>query len=252
MKSLTRRRFLHTALGAAVGNATRGPCLADSKIAPLIIVSGFISEDCKPDGNLGKRMWSTAKPIWFDQAAFSEFRYRNLKTKVASCWSAQFLYLAFSCPYETLTVYQRADVTIERDRLWERDVVEAFVNPEPQSPSHYYEFEVAPNNQWLDLAIDLARTPFNDARWSSGFEHATRIDVVKRAWTAEMRIPVRSMGLDAIQQDVDWRINFYRCDGPGDDSTRRMLSWGRLPVRVPRGTFHQPASFGILHFSGAS
>ncbi|MGC2160311.1 MAG: carbohydrate-binding family 9-like protein [Silvibacterium sp.] len=222
------------------------------KTAPLVIVSERIDNDSKPDGDLGKKMWFRAKPVWFDQAAFSESRYRDLKTKVASCWTTQFLYLAFWCPYETLTVYQGEDATIERDRLWERDVVEAFINPDPQSPSHYYEFEIAPTNQWLDLDIDLARTPFNDAGWNSGFEHATRVDVLKRVWTAEMRIPVRSMGLEAIFPDVDWRINFYRCDGPGDDSARRMLSWGRLPVRVSGGTFHQPASFGVLHFDGSS
>lgn len=251
MRELTRRQFLHTALGVAVGSATGVHCMADSKTDPLVIASEFIGRNYKPDGNLGKPMWSTARPIWFDQAAFSDSRYQGLRTKVASCWTAQFLYLAFWCPYESLTVYQGEDASIERDRLWERDVVEAFIGPDQKSPQHYYEFEVAPNNQWLDLEIDLTRTPFNDARWNSGFDHVTRVDAVKRVWTAEMRIPVRSMGLEAIREGADWRINFYRCEGPGDDSTRRLLIWGRLPVRVSGGTFHQPASFGTIHFGGA-
>jgi hypothetical protein len=224
--------------------------MADSNASPLVIVSTFVASDTKPDGDLRKRMWSRAKSVWFNQAAFSEAHYPDFRTRVASCWSAQFLYLAFWCPYETLTVYQGEDATVERDRLWERDVVEAFICPEPKSPSHYYEFEVAPNNQWLDLDIDLTRRPFNDEHWDSGFEHATRIDASKRVWTAEMRIPIR--GLGTIREGVDWRVNFYRCDGPGDDSARRMMSWGRLPERKPGGTFHQPASFGVLRFAGSS
>ena len=252
MRALTRRRFLNAAIVAAVGDATRGWCMVGPETGSLVIVSERVDADSKPDGNLGKPMWSRAKPVWFDQAAFSESRYRDLKTKVASCWTAHFLYLAFWCPYEELTVYKGEDETIERWRLWERDVVEAFINPNPQSPSHYYEFEIAPTNQWLDLKIDLTRTPLNDASWNSGFEHATRVDALERVWTAEMRIPVRSMGIEAIRRDMEWKINFYRCDGPGDDSARRLLSWGRLPVRGPGGTFHQPASFGMLRFGGSS
>jgi hypothetical protein len=252
MKYQTRRRFLYAAMGAAAGSAIEGQCVADLKTPPSMIVSNHSNGDSKPDGNLKKAMWSAAKPVWFDQAAFSDARYREFKTKVASCWSAQFLYLAFWCPYETLTVYQGEGTEAERDRLWERDVVEAFIGPDPQTPSHYYEFEIAPNNQWLDTEIDLTRKPINDAGWNSGFEHAIRFDGEKRVWTAEMRIPVRSMGIEAIHEGMEWKINFYRCDGPGDDLTRRMMSWGRLPVRVPGGTYHQPGSFGTLHFGSRS
>ena len=53
-------------------------------------------------------------------------------------------------------------------------VLPNFVNPEPARVNHYYEFEVAPNNQWIDLEIDKDKTPFNDAKWNSGFDHATR------------------------------------------------------------------------------
>ena len=90
-------------MGAAAGSAIEGQCVADLKTPPSMIVSNHSNGDSKPDGNLKKAMWSAAKPVWFDQAAFSDARYREFKTKVASCWSAQFLYLAFWCPYETLT-----------------------------------------------------------------------------------------------------------------------------------------------------
>lgn len=252
MKARTRRDFLQTALGVAAVRALGGLNVADGETAPSVIVSEFIKGDIKPDADLEKRMWSAAKPVWFDSAAFSESRYPDFKTKVASRWSPQFIYLAFWCPYKALTVFQGEDAMVERDRLWERDVVEAFIAPDPQAPAHYFEFEISPNNQWLDAEIDLARKPINDERWNSGFEHSTKIDAVKRVWTAEMRIPIRSMGVQAIRRGVEWRVNFYRCDGPGDNRTRRMMSWGRLPVRVQGGSFHQPDSFGVLRFDGSS
>jgi len=247
-----RRQFLKAAIGAALVSAAGGPSMADQNTAPPVIDSKFIHHDSVPDADLEKHMWSAPEPVWFDQAAFSDAHYPDFKTRVASCWSAQFVYLAFWCPYQTLTVYEGEDPTVERDRLWERDVVEAFIAPDPQKPSHYYEFEIAPNDQWMDIDIDLIRKPFNNPHWSSEFEHATKIDAVKHVWTAEMRIPIHSMSAEAIQSGKDWRINFYRCDGPGDDTVRRMMSWGRLPVRKSGGTFHQPASFGILRFVGKS
>jgi hypothetical protein len=126
-------------------------------------------------------------------------------------------------------------------------VVEAFINPQPERFLHYYEFEVAPNDQWIDLEIDLSKTPMNDAGWDSHFEHATKVDAEHKVWVAEMRIPVKSMKASAIQPGDEWRLNLYRCDGPGDDTRRRFMSWSALPAG-PNSSFHQPASFGIIKF----
>lgn len=84
----------------------------------------------------------------------------------------------------------------ERWWLWERDVVEDFIQPALQVCSRYYEFEVAPNNQWLDLETDLAHKPLHNAGWNSGFEHATRINSSTYIWTTKMRIPA-ARGLES-------------------------------------------------------
>ena len=60
-----------------------------------------------------------------------------------------------------------------------------------------------------------------------------------------MRIPVASMGVKAMRADAEWRINFYRADGPGDDSQRRFMSWSTIPEGK---TFHVPTRFGIIRF----
>lgn len=252
MRELTRRHFLQGALGVSAGGLMKGNSMFGSRDNHPVIVSERIAEDIAPDGNLSKPIWSAAKPVKFDKSAYSETRYPDLETTVASCWTPQFLYLAFWCHYQKITVYQGEDPAIERWRLWERDVAEAFIQPDPSMASHYYEFEVAPNNQWIDLEIDLKKTPSGDPHWNSGFTHATRIDSAARLWTAELRIPVRSMRVDRINPGADWRINFYRCEGIGDNKTRRMFSWGRLPIHSPGSTFHQPGSFGTLRFSKRS
>lgn len=213
------------------------------------IVSKFSAVDVEPDGDLGKSLWSHAKRVRFDQAAFAQASYPEAATTVASRWTAKYLYLAFWCDYQSLNIYEGEDPGPERLQLWDRDVVEAFINPEPARTQHYYEFEVAPNNQWVDLEIDLTRQPFGNAQWNSGFQHATRVDAVHHVWTSEWRIPMSSLTQAVPHAHDEWRLNFYRCDGPGGDTARRQMSWGAMPEDSTQHTFHQPASFGVMRFA---
>lgn len=213
----------------------------------LQTVAQFSSQDFVPDGNLDKPVWRKAKWVKFDHDAFTLGKhFPGAETAVASIWTSAYVYFAFHCKYATLNIYEGEDPAKERWELWNRDVVEVFANPEPQRVNHYYEFEVAPNNQWIDLEIDLDKTPFNDAKWDSGFEHATRVDARKRIWTCEMRIPLRSMNVKRLEPGTEWRVNYYRADGPGNDTQRRFLSWS--PIQGAKHSFHVPTSFGIIRF----
>ncbi len=213
----------------------------------LQIQSRFSPKDFEPDGNLEKKIWERAEWVEFDHDMAGQPHYPQAATRVASVWTATSVYFAFRCKYSTLNVYEGEDPLPERWELWNRDVVEVFANPEPERVNHYYEFEVAPNNQWIDLEIDKDKDPFNDAKWDSHFAHATRIDAKRRVWTCEMRIPVSAITSRpaAVRPGTEWRINFFRADGPGDDSVRRFLSWSTIPEGK---TFHVPTRFGIIRF----
>lgn len=209
------------------------------------IVSRFSSHDFVPDGDLKKKAWAKAKWIRFDRDMSGRLPYPESDTRVAALWTEKFVYFAFKCKYTTLNIYEGEDASKERWELWNRDVAEVFINPQPERVNHYYEFEVAPNNQWIDLEIDKTKTPFNDAAWDSHFEHAARIDAQNRVWIGEMRIPVSSMGVAAMEPGEHWRLNFYRADGLGDDSQRRFMAWSPIPEG---NSFHQPVYFGIIQF----
>lgn len=205
--------------------------------------------DFVPDGDLRKPAWKRAQWVEFAHDMSGRRSYPGAATRVAVLWSRRYLYVGFSCQYDRLNVYEGEDPARERWELWDRDVAEVFVNPQPERVSHYYEFEVAPNNQWIDLEIDKTKVPFNDAGWNSGFAHATRIgqsgDPAGRVWTCEMRIPVAALGVTAMPPAHDWRINFFRADGVGGDTGRRFLAWNAIPEG---NTFHVPERFGRLRF----
>jgi len=66
-------------------------------------------------------------------------------------------------------------------------------------------------------------------------------------WTCEMRIPVAALtGTKPLEANTEWRLNFFRCDGPGDDTQRRVLSWSL--VHNDTHSFHAPWSFGLIRF----
>ena len=199
--------------------------------------------DFRPDGNLSKPAWKRADSVTFDQDVSGSSRHLEVSTRVASVWTATHIYFAFWSHYDSLHVYEGEDPAAERWKLWDRDVVEVFLNPQPERVNHYYEFEVAPNNQWVDLEIDKTKEPFNDVSWNSGFEHATRIDRKNRLWTTEVRIPVSSMNVSAIRPGTEWRANFFRAAGKGGDEHRTFLAWSIIPEGK---TFHVPTRFGIL------
>ena len=244
LPALALAAFIFCTLVTTSGGQSQGQ---DQKYAEnMTIVSKQAAGDFVPDGDLKKDVWKTAVPVTFDTSARGNARFPEAETTVSSVWTSHFVYFAYRCKYSTLNIYEGESTEKERWELWNRDVVEVFINPEPARFNHYYEYEVAPNNQWIDLVIDLSKTPFNDAKWDSQFEHATRIDKANRFWTCEMRLPVSTMGVREIVSGAEWRLNFYRADGPGEDSKRKFLSWSPLPG--PKMTFHQPTSFGIIRF----
>jgi cellulose/xylan binding protein with CBM9 domain len=210
------------------------------------LTTKHITRDFVPDGDLDKGVWRLLPRAEFDHNYTGENRYPDLKTEVASLWSDKYVYFAFWCKYRELNVYKGEDPAKERWELWERDVVEVFINPQPERINHYYEFEVSPNNQWLDLEIDLDKTPFNDAGWNSGFEHAVRIDEKQRLWMCEMRIPLSVMKA-RIVPGAQWRGNFFRAEGTGPDEQRSLMAWSTV-VPQPEA-FHNPSRFGILRFA---
>ena len=101
-------------------------------------------------------------------------------------WSNDSLYFRFTCPYTKLTTFEPVSPT-ERLGLWDRDVVEVFLAPDPQNVRRYGEYEVAPTNERLDVLISPEDKDF---AWDSRFASAVKVDESAKVWTAELRIPL--------------------------------------------------------------
>jgi hypothetical protein len=191
--------------------------------------------------------WALAGSTWIEKDCSQERDYPKLKTEVRGFWTDTDLYLLFICPYDKLNLWLPANKTKDRDKLWDRDVVEFFLGDDWKDIKHYREFEIAPTGDWIDLAIDLNKNSY-DAKWQSGYEKIGRIDEKNRVWYAATRVPLNSVSAKPVETGTRWRANLYRIEGLGPDTQRHFLCWQPTCV-VNRDPNHVPEHFGTLVFS---
>ena len=163
------------------------------------------------------------------------------RTEIRSRWTAKNLYLLFVCPYEELSLKPDPSSAAETNKLWDWDVAEAFIGSDFQHVERYKEFQVSPQGEWVDLAIDRGtQPPSHDVGWNSGYEVKARLDRARRIWYGEMRIPMEALGAGPPRAGLEMRINLYRIQGP--PPRRTYLNW--RPVHSE--SFHTPEAFGRL------
>jgi alpha-galactosidase len=183
--------------------------------------------------------WRTAKPAIFDADWQGKNADPHRQTEARLLWTPDVLYVKFVARYHVITVFDDADAGGRRDKLWDRDVAEVFLHPDPVQLRCYKEFEVSPNGFWIDLEI------VNGAlqHLKSGLQQRVRIDEPKKIWTAELAIPMKSLTQHFDTASV-WRVNFFRVEGRTEP--RFYSSW--QPTNTPQPNFHVPERFGFLKF----
>jgi hypothetical protein len=203
-----------------------------------------ISQDFDLNKHTDDSLWQTAAPVLIEREARSATARPELSTKVRALWSKRYLYIEYECPFTKLTVFdppqtarKRYDMNREGVSLWDRDVVEAFINAEPENPHHYGEFEVAPTNERLDLMVSLPERSFS---WSSEFDSQVKVDRRRKVWNCQMRIPLMALGPRPPAIGTRWGLNLFRCDR----ENKASLAWSP----TLNGSFHQPERFGVLEF----
>jgi len=186
--------------------------------------------------------WDTAPPITF----CSDWQGKNpdpgRQTRVRVLWSPSILYLRFECRYRELHVFADSDPNGRRDQLWDRDVAEAFLQPDPSQAHAYKEFEVSPNGMWIDLDISPGAKP--DLK--SGLRRSVVLDEKAHTWSAELAIPMKAL-TDKFNPSATWRVNFYRVEGT--EEPRGYYAW--QPTHTPQPNFHVPSAFGRMRFAAA-
>jgi alpha-galactosidase len=183
--------------------------------------------------------WQGATPAVFCWDWQGKNPSPDRETRVRALWTQETLFLRFECRYRELHMFSDSDPSGRRDQLWDRDVAEAFLQPDPSRPDAYKEFEVSPNGLWIDLDISPGQKP--DLR--SEMKRSVVLDEKAHTWAAELAIPIKALTA-SFDPSAIWRVNFFRVEG--QEEPRGYYAW--RPTHTPQPNFHVPSAFGRMRF----
>lgn len=201
-----------------------------------------ISKDF-PVADLDNTAWETGEEVTVTRYWSGNEAPKGRQFNARLIWSDTALYVRFAANQnEPLIVSDKPNLKSKTRGLWDRDVCEIFIAPDPNEPNRYFEFEVAPTGEWIDVGIHV--TPEgreSDWDYNSGMESVSRIEngrvvmAIKVKWEALGKRP--KMG------DI-WLGNLFRCIGKDPD--RGYLAW--QPTMTPEPSFHVPEKFRAFEF----
>ena len=197
-----------------------------------------------PVADLKSAEWNKASAVTIDRYWSGEIAPRSRHCEARVLWSSKALHVRFvGQQAEPLVISAVPQIANKTMGLWDRDVCEIFIAPDPNVVERYFEFEAAPTGEWLDVAIHWTGTK-RESDWKFQSHMTTAGRVEPDQVTIAMRIPWNHW-IQEPQKGGRWRVNLLRC--LGSDPTRGYLAW--QPTRTPEPNFHVTAVFGWLHFA---
>ncbi len=196
-----------------------------------------------PISELGNKLWKSAKNIktkhyWSGEKAPAG---KCFETKIL--WSETALYVRFAANQdEPLVVNDKPNIKIKTGKLWEKDVCEIFLAPKVEDFRRYFEFEVAPTGEWIDLQIhQMPDERITDFDYDSGMKTAAKIN--KDKVVMALKVEWKAFGKTPKVGDV-WLGNILRA--VGTEPNRGYLTWSPTLTKTPN--FHVPEKFGEFEF----
>ena len=209
-------------------------------IRPRLIIQ-YVSNDFQIH-DLDNKSWDKAAEILIEKYWSGENAPLGRQAEVKLLWSNTALYVRFEADQaEPLIISDIPNLETKTVGLWDRDVCEIFLAPERREPRKYFEFEIAPNGEWIDLAIDYTSKK-RETNWNyiSGMRSAARIgEIIAMA----IKVEWKAFGKTPKSGDI-WLGNLFRC--VGKDPDRGYLAWRPTETETP--DFHVPEKFGEFEF----
>ncbi len=196
-------------------------------------------------GEFDNENWRSAEEISIKNYWSGEKAIIGRHAAAKLLWSETAFYVRFEANQaEPLIISEEPNLKSKPLNLWDRDVCEIFVAPDGEKPEKYFEFEIAPNGEWIDLAIRHSEgRRETDFDYNSGMRSSAKIQKDKNLMA--MKIEWKAFGKTPKTGNI-WRGNLFRCVGSG--ANRGYLAW--QPTKTEKPNFHIPQVFGEFKFVG--
>ncbi len=189
-------------------------------------------------------IWRASDEIKLEKYWSGDLARRNRHAGARIVWTEKALFVRFEgIQRENLIVNLHPKHGEKTMGLWEFDVFEIFVAPDSENINSYFEFEVAPNGEWLDAKIDILPDGTRRADFQIDSGMTAAVKVCEDKILAMIKIEWQAFGKTPQTGEV-WRGNLFRCIGEG--ASRGFMAW--QPTKTPAPNFHVPEAFGEFEF----
>ena len=198
-----------------------------------------------PDADFGFQAayWEHAEAVEIGKYWSGENAPPERRCTARLLWSSENLLARFDHTIqEPLVADPDPDLSTKSIGLWERDVCELFIVPKNRASARYFEFEIAPNGEWLDLSLEL----IEDGRATDwDFRSLMKAESRISEGSVSMILSVPWISIGGTPDPGEARSgNLFRLVGSGD--TRGYLAWS--PTLTDSPDFHVPERFGSFIF----
>ncbi|MDQ2747381.1 MAG: carbohydrate-binding family 9-like protein [Acidobacteriota bacterium] len=217
-------------------------CPAQSKMVDRIKIAHIKADFSIKE--LNNNSWKQASEVTIDKYWSGENAPSGRQFRAKLLWSNAALYVRFEANQdEPLIVSDAPNLQSKTKGLWDRDVCEIFLAPRKEDFRHYFEFEIAPTGEWIDLGIyQMPDKRETDWDYHSGMQSAAKIE--KDRTISAIKIEWKAFGKTTPKTGDVWLGNILRC--VGKDATRGYLTW--QPTFTKEASFHVPERFGEFEF----
>ena len=193
--------------------------------------------------NLDNKFWERAKSVEIKTYWSGETAPEGRHFQAGLLWSDTSLYVRFTANQkEPLIISKKPDLRSKTRGLWYRDVCEIFLAPHRKEFRRYFEFEIAPTGEWIDLGIyQKPDERITDWDYRSGMKTSARIE--KDKITMAFKVAWKAFGITPQPGDI-WPGNILRA--VGTEPNRGYLTWS--PTLTEKPNFHVPEKFGEFEF----
>lgn len=171
-----------------------------------------ITAPLKADGKLDESFY---KDLAKEKLVELNMNKLDAQTSFAVLYDDKNIYFVFECD---LPENSKIDIPPKGTdgKCWEDECVEIFLDPigTKQKYCHFI-FNPVPNSSF-DSRLGFIQDPLNpdfnkeDASWNGKWEYAAFIDRQNKKWTAEVKIPFETLGVEAPAKGKTWALNIGR------------------------------------------
>ena len=205
----------------------------------------------KLDGDFDKGVWKDIPAQELNEIGMGK---APNATRFKAAYDTEAFYIAVECAFDSDEWMGRLKPMGRDGNTWAQECIELVIDPFGEREKHCQIVFSPVENSTFDARRGYIDDPVHplfgkpDISWNGEWEYAARIDKDKKRWTAEARIPFRTLEAGRPEPGTLWTMNVGRAEWPVDHSEGGQGRYSTWSPNLEGRDFHDRTSFGEVVF----